>query len=105
MGVYNPLVDMPETCDLCFVYGKCGLWLDCENSTERRHPCCPLVEVKAPHGDLIDRDKVIEEMCVKYTKAERQKKLMYASVEVKQGFCDLLTVAPTVLEAEGKDDG
>lgn len=52
------------------------------------------------HGDLVDRDAVIDKMCLDYTAAERNGKLMYASVEVKQGFCDLLTDAPTVIEAE-----
>ena len=117
MGVYIKRMEMPANCESCqfrrcvsdlIMFGWVGCQLDVgmakKESFKGRHPDCPLVEVKAPHGDLIDRDKVIEEMCVKYTKAERQKKLMYASVEVKQGFCDLLTDAPTVIEAEGNDE-
>ena len=106
MGVYNPWAEMPKSCVACYFRYCCPLSSPTAHGIFGfKHPDCPLVEVKAPHGDLVDRDKVICEMCLKYTKAERQKKLMYASVEVKQGFCDLLTDAPTVLEAEGKYDG
>lgn len=90
MGVYNPLVDMPETCDLCFIYGKCGLWLDCENSTERRHPYCPLVEVKAPHGRLVDLDALVHE---------------YYRAPTYPNLCKAINNEPTVLEAEGNKDG
>ena len=64
-----------------------------------REPWCPLVEIPK-HGRLIDGDAVIDKMCLDYTAAERNGKLMYTSVKVKQGFCDLLTDAPTVIEAE-----
>ena len=109
MGVYIEGLDMPTSCGECHDSGlwsgisylcKGGCFDDYSACCAIGQAGCPLVEVKIPHGGLIDRDEVIEEMCIKYTKAERQKKLMYASVEVKQGFCDLLTGAPTVIEAE-----
>lgn len=100
MGVYIKGLKIPPSGQFVFVLTSSGMVENVNGLVVGE-----AVEVKAPHGDLIDRDKVIDKMCVKYTKAERQKKFMYASVEVKQGFCDLLTDATTIIEAEGKDDG
>lgn len=74
MGVYNSSMKMPENCYLCG-YSVCGcvtsnLILHCGvaepmdfiEAQYHRHKDCPLVEVKAPHGDLIDRDALEEKV-------------------------------------------
>lgn len=50
-------VNPPKSCYSCSWYNK----VDCPVNDGRyyyraqRHPDCPLVEVKEPHGDLVDR--------------------------------------------------
>ena len=57
MGVYIRGMEMPRECDLCEIWSLC--WAEMPFWEDRREDC-PLVEVKAPHGDLIDRDKAID---------------------------------------------
>ena len=109
MSVLIKSMNMPSTCSDCNFLDDSGDYPTCLcthisrgynfNIRAKRMGNCPLIEIPK-HGDLIDRDAVIDKMCLDYTAAERNGKLMYASVEVKQGFCDLLTDAPTVIEAE-----
>ena len=51
MGVYIKGMEMPERCGQCFL--RVG---NCKQRTymERRPKDCPLVEIKEPHGRLID---------------------------------------------------
>ena len=58
MGVYIPTMIMPSDCDYCDFYqrGYCGAKgarVQCEEGVDAD---CPLVEVKTPHGRLIDAD-------------------------------------------------
>lgn len=73
MGVYNRLMKMPEHCKYCE-----WVRVDWDNihfdgngtvycaplfepiPNDGRHKDCPLVEVKTPHGALIDRDTLME---------------------------------------------
>lgn len=63
MGVYNPNADMPVSCAECDTRGGSNCFLSNQLSypdvLRRRHPDCPLVEVKAPHGDLVEREAVL----------------------------------------------
>lgn len=70
MGVYIKDIEMPKSCTECFLYRyddrlrneeerhiclrKC--WARLIRPTEERQGFCPLVEVKTPHGRLIDAD-------------------------------------------------
>lgn len=62
MGVYNPWAEMPESCVACDYRVSCPLSnqnifaLSSYKSND-----CPLVEVKTPHGRLIDANRVMEE--------------------------------------------
>ena len=75
MSVLSKGMEMPSRCnmcqlrDLCFDYYICrakklndGLYLDVDDVKDRRHIKCPLVEVPTPHGDLVDRDDLIDEI-------------------------------------------
>lgn len=100
MGVYNPKATMPRSCFDC----GCNDGFTCEYletdcyiadyaQTERIHPDCPLVEVKAPHGRLIDADaleKVIGRHPLNWEYGQG----------VEDCFDDLIN-APTIIEAEG----
>ena len=57
MGVYNPFAELPNSCVLCDSRKRCPLPnLNKHGLSVYRHPDCPLVEVKAPHGRLGDLD-------------------------------------------------
>ena len=57
MGVYMPTVEMPTNCTEC----KLRLVVGCNpykdnglSPSKERHKDCPLVEIKTPHGRLVD---------------------------------------------------
>lgn len=81
MGVYIKGMDMPKNCFRCPLwdseYGRCRVTARITNCKKD----CPLVEVKAPHGRLIDADAV---------------DTSYSDPEV----VETLREAPTIIEAE-----
>lgn len=61
MGVYITGMELPKSCCDCDIgVGICNRYydpnLDIYDAKIKRHPDCPLVEVKAPHGRLGDLD-------------------------------------------------
>ena len=65
MGVYIRGMAMPETCKRCdFETDEllCDLTGDCTDNVRNneRLEGCPLTEIKTPHGDLIDSDKLLK---------------------------------------------
>lgn len=99
MGVYNPLIDMPVSCADCVTRGESNCYLHNNmlypNVLKHRHKDCPLVEVKAPHGELIDRTELIKKAVVIYDHNN------FERLVVSDGA---LADAPTIIEAEGKDE-
>lgn len=66
---------------------------------------CPIVgELPEQHGDLIDRDKFADKYIRHYTEQERKMNLVFAAVEVKQDFADMIYEEDAVIAAERKDD-
>lgn len=66
MSVIVKGMEMPKSCDDCLCYdcwgNKClakDIYID---NVHIRSECCPLVEVPTPHGDLIDRNSLIDEI-------------------------------------------
>lgn len=55
---------------------------------------------KAPHGSLIDADALIEKVIAKYLEHERKGEFVFAAAEIKQDIVDLISNAPTIIEAE-----
>lgn len=113
MGVYIPNMEMPDSCRKCELFINCD---DCEGretncailgkigylyeiSNEFRHPKCPLVEVSVPHGRLIDADALHYNrvQLVHGGVVSGGHNAVVMSVEIKD--------SPTIIEAEGKDDG
>lgn len=87
MGVYIKGMNMPRNCADCFLEHKCEkyealLWMEINKP---RKSDCPLIEVKEPHGRLIDADAI---------------DTSYSDPEV----IETLREAPTVIEVEEKDD-
>ena len=69
MGIYIPDSDMPKNCCVCDLcdgeYGReyyekayCRAKNGIRVSPKRRPKGCPLIEVKTPHGRLIDEDDI-----------------------------------------------
>jgi len=65
MGVYIKGMKMPKNCEQCpcsDLYG-CAVLSQIMATKEMksgRPDWCPLVEIKEPHGDLIDSDKLLK---------------------------------------------
>ena len=95
MGVYMPTVEMPTNCTKC----KLRLIVGCNpykdnglSPSKERRKDCPLVEVKIPHGRLIDIDKIMD--------ANTNWELGMTKVPTFEE----LVIAPTVIEAESDED-
>jgi hypothetical protein len=62
---------------------------------ERRPKGCPLVEVKEPHGDLVDRDKLMVDVM--------DRDLDHLQRDDWKEVIQIVEDAPTVIEAEGSE--
>ena len=118
MSILIKGMKMPKKCDECPLgyeedikwYACSALGLSFRNPNGRIYPDeCPLVEVKVPHGRLIDVDSFktdwgmgndCEECDVKMSGKSRS--CEYDRVYTKMDFCGWLDDAPTVIEAEGE---
>ena len=99
MGVYVKDMEMPESCSSCPLLAgmacpaEASYWCKITHSwiedVDTRLPDCPLIEVKTPHGYLIDANKAIKECGIE----------MSWSCQKWVGEVDLLTM-PTVIKAE-----
>lgn len=100
MGVYVKDLDMPSNCVECKLpYEICGYSYRTDiRLRHERHENCPLVEVKEPHGDLVDRDAILS-----FIDAGHLSNLATKSWNDTE-VVDMLESRPTVIEAEGKDD-
>lgn len=93
MGVYIKDEKMPDTCINCFKHSKCDRYHieilkteDGDYIPQYIADNCPLVEVKTPHGRLIDEEMIVS--------IEGQMKADGTVV------CFTDVDAPTVIEAE-----
>lgn len=78
-------IDMPKSCNKCFISAlKCDLWKDAESGN--RHSICPLRPLPEKHGRLIDADAL-----PRYTGYALSADEVATAVEN----------APTIVEAEG----
>ena len=104
MSVIVKGMEMPDSCiackfgrevnytgdfeEKCLINDKCGY----VSVRKPRLDTCPLVEVKTPHGRLVDADKLFEEI--------------NTADEYGADMSDILRLvidAPTVIEAEGRE--
>ena len=113
MSVLIKGMDMPMSCDICpFSKTNDDLMSDdyrfryCDfpyigefvtDYTATRHPDCPLVEIKAPHGRLIDAKAFETENAYFWGRD-------FINTIYEDTLADLVNAAPTIIEAEGKDD-
>lgn len=105
------IIDMPKkyltdasgfvSCEMCKKYLPL-LYRDCHKDFKG---CLVKGALPEEHGDLIDRDAFIHKYLAFYTEQERKKNLVFAAVEVKQQFADMICDERAVIAAERKDDG
>ena len=79
MGVYIKGMEMPKCCNNCDFNVICNY----ANGGAHRPKGCPLVEVKTPHGRLVDADA----LAMKWIFGQPEKR------EIQE--------APTIIKAEG----
>lgn len=91
MSVLVRGMEMPNNCEECDIH-FCKLWMrmTIRQRIAGKHPDCPCIEVKTPHGRLIEADK-----------------LNTYDISLVNGFCVIgvteedIGLAETILEAEG----
>ena len=106
-------MEMPRNCDECVVNYDCAFCGITGSAfygntqmpnfapDEQKLPDCPIVGVlPETHGDLIDRDAFIHKYLAFYTEQERKKNLVFAAVEVKQQFADMICDERPLIAAE-----
>ena len=116
MGVYIKGMKMPISCAMCPLCHRSfdgnetklacyGIKKWCDENMDRLNDC-PLVEVPEPHGDLIDRQKLLEDnKHVEYPANGKYRKDRAWAVGFNSGaiHCNEHAVhAKPVIEAEGE---
>lgn len=104
MSVLIKGMEMPKDCDTCKFsdINDCKLWAIMD--VGKIHPECPLVEIPAKHGRLIDEDNVIDAIHERLRTLQSHKEFTK-----KHDDIDLLGVMPyiakiqSVVEAEGEE--
>lgn len=124
MGVYIPKMEMPRACYYCHflfrdkrhnkvyctVHHEFDKWLDISDApAEGRADDCPLVELP-PHGDLIDRDKLLERFAKEQKAADEHGRDFSFSFYSGNEVCTewwavekFVDDAPTIIESEEED--
>lgn len=102
MGVYVPGWNKPERCRDCYFDDLGCMLVDGEID----HRNCPLKEVPAPHGDLIDRAVLSRhiadwQMTLPPFDMTETDKTIYGTLD---GVFDVIADKDAVIEAEGQDE-
>ena len=101
MGVFIRGMEMPKSCADCSIGWCNNLILFSESKI--RADNCPLVEVPEPHGDLIDRN-ILEQELRNGIKAGNLEEGYehYANINSMDDCVECVRYTPTVIEAEGE---
>ena len=95
MSVLVRGMEMPKSCADCFMRSNCRVAL--KDRWKRRHPNCPLVEVKEQHGRLGDLD----ELKSKFRHGEGDNDVDSAWISTIRRA---ITQAETIVAAEGIEE-
>ena len=92
---------MPKNCDDCFL----SEWSICNERFYCPFDDCPLVEIPAPHGDLIDRDALEREMLngIKAGNLEEGYE-MHVNINTVDDCVECVRWADAAIEAEEGED-
>jgi len=111
MSVIVMGMEMPENCYDCpFVRASWGNDYYCAkgNGTEdnirvlmsKRMDDCPLIEVSTPHGELVDRNGLMDIYADRLTAVAERYSPDSSEYGILSGAMKLLAIMPTVIEAE-----
>ena len=80
---------MPKTCNDCGLRDSFDCWITdsyIEARFSKRNEDCPLVEIPTPHGDLVDRNKLLAEYDRQHEgEAGKARKIMEQAKTVIEG--------------------
>ena len=102
-------IAMPKTCEVCPCNDdnwRCGAtkeYFDYDDMCERRRADCPLIEIKTPHGDLVDRNGLMDIYADRLTAVAERYSPDSSECGILSGAMKLLAIQPTVIEAEGTE--
>ena len=102
MGVYIKGMEMPKNCQDC-PFSDHEAWCLIPGDWRERYYCphdvvsefCPLIEVKEPHGDLTDKDKLMQEFM--------DSDLDHLQRDDWKEVIQIVADADVVIEAEGRE--
>lgn len=93
MSILIKDMEMPRNCYECKVWFEC---FDEKPPFNMIKSVCPLVEVKEPHGDLVDKDKLMKEFM--------DSDLDHLQRDDWKEVIQIVADAPTVIEAERSEE-
>ena len=103
MSVLIRGMKMPDGCPSCpFVMAYYCLLIGISDDNEvtnyinKRHPNCPLVEIPTPHGDLVDKNKLMVEVM--------DSDLDHLQRDDWKEVIQIVSDAEVVIEAEGREE-
>ncbi len=108
MGVYIKGMEMPETCIECMNSGlrtaiRCTEWTKISAGFRENHRSisCHLTEVPEPHGDLVDRD-ILEQELINGIKAGNLEEGYehYANINNMDDCVECVKYADTIIKAD-----
>ena len=106
MSVIVKNMKMPKTCNDCGLRDSFDCWITdsyIEARFSKRNDDCPLVEIPTPHGDLVDRNKLLRKAKRESTYAWKMN--LHARTEtILNQFIDWLDGAKVIIEAEGETE-
>ena len=98
MSVYIRGMEMPKNCEECPILCRAGVKFNGFGFLEdKRADDCPLVEIKTPHGRLIDGD-ALHKLFMEYAKTSGDKSASWAFL-----FCaNVIKIVKPIADAEGE---
>ena len=104
MGIYMLKAEMPHDCCECYHKHACErYWARLGTSElipwDSRDDNCPLVEVKNPHGRLIDIEVLCERLLTAWDTADEEGKQIVSAV-IADVVTPIVVGVPTVIESE-----
>ena len=98
--------DNDERCFVCGFIKSQHPW-ECEHveidgidTTKARADFCPLVEIPTPHGELVDRNGLMDIYADRLTAVAERYSPDSSECGILSGAMKLLAIMPTVIEAE-----
>ena len=101
MGVYIKDVGMPRGCNECFFAPRCWMRpLDTTFFASIKPDGCPMVEVKVPHGRLVDGDAIVNQFDEESNEFMKERKTTWALAATSAA--NEVNRAQTIILAERK---